>query len=78
MLKNPFWETKLRPLDGRHEKIKAFLNQDEDVNNMTLDIIKYLESWLPKFKASNRSYTTVSIGCTGGKHRSVYISEQVF
>ena len=77
-LKNPFWETELRPLDGRHEKIKAFLNQDEDVNNMTLDIIKYLESWLPKFKASNRSYTTVSIGCTGGKHRSVYISEQVF
>ena len=77
-LKNPFWESELRSLDGRHKKIKEFFDGDKDVNNMTLDIIKYLESWLPKFRAGNRSYTTVSIGCTGGQHRSVYITEKVF
>ena len=77
-LKNPYWEKELRHLNGKDKKVKQFLENDEDVISMTKDIIKYLETWLPKFKASNRSYTTISIGCTGGKHRSVFISEAVF
>jgi len=41
------------------------------------DPTAYLEKWLPRFAANNRSYMTVSIGCTGGQHRSVYITEQL-
>ena len=41
------------------------------------DIKRFLESWLPAFRESNRSYMTISIGCTGGQHRSVYMCEQL-
>ena len=45
---------------------------------MVDDIRNYLDTWIPRFRAGNRSYLTVSIGCTGGRHRSVYIAEQLF
>ena len=77
-LKNPYWEKELRSLNGKDKKIKDFFEKDKDVISMTKDIIKYLEIWLPKFRAVNRSYTTVSIGCTGGQHRSIYITEKIF
>jgi UPF0042 nucleotide-binding protein len=44
---------------------------------MLADIIGFLTRWIPKFQANNRSYLTVSIGCTGGQHRSVYISNRL-
>lgn len=77
-LKNPYWEKELRSLNGKDKKIKDFFEKDKDVISMTKDIIKYLEIWLPKFRAVDRSYTTVSIGCTGGQHRSIYITEKIF
>ncbi len=44
---------------------------------MLEDISNYLEKWLPKFEANNRSYITVAVGCTGGQHRSVYLCERL-
>jgi len=44
---------------------------------MELNIIKFLNKWIPKFLQSDRNYLTISIGCTGGQHRSVYITEKV-
>jgi len=44
---------------------------------MCTDLCNYLTKWLPKFEANNRSYMTVAIGCTGGHHRSVYLSERL-
>ena len=74
-LPNPYWEPKLRKLTGLDQGVIDFLRDDEDVKQMITDITDYLSRWLPRFSAANRSYTTVSIGCTGGQHRSVYIAD---
>ena len=74
-LPNPYWDINLREKTGKDTAIANFLESHDDVSKMVADIIQYLENWLPNFQNSNRSYLTVSIGCTGGKHRSVYVAE---
>jgi RNase adapter protein RapZ len=74
---NPFWVPELKPLDGRAPAIAEFLERDPAVPKMTADMRAFLESWLPKFQAQDRSYVTVAIGCTGGRHRSVYVVERL-
>jgi len=76
-LPNPHWEPELRQFDGREEPIVHFLESAEDVEDMFLHIRDFLIRWLPLFEAENRAYLTVSIGCTGGRHRSVYLSERL-
>lgn len=76
-LPNPHWIPGLRAKTGLDEEIHAFLSKDEHVQRMINDIEAFLERWLPRFSANNRSYMTVAIGCTGGQHRSVYIVEKL-
>ncbi|NIB41856.1 RNase adapter RapZ [Pseudomaricurvus alkylphenolicus] len=77
-LPNPYWKPHLRGYSGRDPKVAEFLSAQEDVQQMLNDIGEYLDRWLPRFIANNRSYFTVAIGCTGGQHRSVYLCEQLF
>ena len=74
-LPNPHWRTELRPFTGLDEPVINFLEKEQSVQDMLSDIRNYLERWIPSFAASSRTYLTVAIGCTGGKHRSVFISE---
>lgn len=74
-LPNPHWEPNLRPLTGQDPEVIAFLQEQEDVQQMLEHITGYLNFVIPKFTQQNRYYLTVSIGCTGGQHRSVYIAE---
>lgn len=74
-LPNPHWEPSLRSLTGQDHEVIAFLQEQEDVQQMLEHIKSYLNFVIPKFVNQNRHYLTVSIGCTGGQHRSVYISE---
>jgi len=74
-LPNPHWEPNLRTLTGQDPEVIAFLQNQEDVQQMLEHIKNYLEFVIPKFINQNRYYLTVSIGCTGGQHRSVYIAE---
>ncbi len=74
-LPNPHWIKELRPYDGRDEAVANFLEQHDEVGEMRKDIADFLEKWLPYYEANNRSYLTIAIGCTGGQHRSVYLSE---
>jgi UPF0042 nucleotide-binding protein len=74
-LPNPHWEPQLRPLTGLDRPVVDFLEHQPEVMEMVADLRRLLETWLPRFEASDRSYLTVSIGCTGGQHRSVYIAE---
>lgn len=76
-LPNPYWDPRLRRYNGRDREIVEFLEDYPDVNAMADDIRDWLKRWLPAYLASNRSYLTVAIGCTGGQHRSVYLTERL-
>ncbi|AZZ90852.1 MULTISPECIES: RNase adapter RapZ [unclassified Hahella] len=74
-LPNPYWDTALRGYKGTDQEIIEFLKQHPEPEQMLQHIISFLETWIPHFQNSNRTYMTISIGCTGGQHRSVYICE---
>lgn len=76
-LPNPHWKPLLRPLTGQDQGVIDFLADQADVEEMYSDINHYLTRWLPRYQANNRSYITIAIGCTGGQHRSVYLSERL-
>jgi UPF0042 nucleotide-binding protein len=74
-LPNPNYDPRLQPLTGRDEPVAAFLRAEPDVHRMLEDVARFVCEWLPCFARDNRSYLTVAIGCTGGRHRSVYLAE---
>ncbi|MCC7412455.1 MAG: RNase adapter RapZ [Gammaproteobacteria bacterium] len=76
-LPNPHWHARLRDHTGRHPEVVAFLENAPQVAAMITDIGDFLTRWIPRFEAENRSYLTVACGCTGGRHRSVYVAEQL-
>jgi UPF0042 nucleotide-binding protein len=76
-LPNPHWDPMLRPLTGRDPAVADFLDQHNLARTMYEQIRDFLQFWLPHFKADKRSYLTVAIGCTGGQHRSVYLTERL-
>lgn len=76
-LPNPHWNPELRPMTGLEQPVIDFLDRQTEVHNFVYQTRNYLEMWLPMLEQNNRSYLTIAIGCTGGKHRSVYIAEQL-
>jgi len=76
-LPNPHWDQNLRKFNGLDKPIQEFLAKHPETAKMEQDIIQFMEFWLIRFKDSNRSYMTISIGCTGGQHRSVYLCERI-
>ncbi len=74
-LPNPYWEVGLRKLNGRDEKVVAFLDSQPAVRAMLTSLKEFLDQWIPTFEDDNRAYLTVAVGCTGGNHRSVYVVE---
>ncbi|EAT11092.1 RNase adapter RapZ [Bermanella marisrubri] len=77
-LPNPYWDPQLRHFTGQDQAIIDFLSDESSVNEMYSDIDDYLQKWLPEFQNNNRTYMTISIGCTGGQHRSVYMTERLY
>ncbi len=76
-LPNPHWDPALRPLSGRDPPVRAFLDGQPIVQDFLAQVRDFLESWLPRIEQENRRYLTVAIGCTGGRHRSVYLCERL-
>lgn len=74
-LPNPHWDARLRPLSGRDREVREYLDTQADVNEYTTQVAAFLDNWLPRIQADTRSYITVAFGCTGGRHRSVYLAE---
>jgi len=76
-LPNPHWVPQLRALTGLDHEVQEFLEQQPLVGEMFEDLKNFIERWMPRFQADNRAYMTVAIGCTGGQHRSVYLSNRL-
>jgi UPF0042 nucleotide-binding protein len=77
MLPNPHYDPQLRPFTGRDRPIEEYLGRDGGVQRWLADVRGLLAHWLPEIVRENRSHVTVAIGCTGGRHRSVYLVERL-
>ncbi len=77
MLPNPHYDPRLRPFTGRDAAVIEYLGGEAAVQRFLEDIRAFLARWLPEVVKENRSYLTVAIGCTGGRHRSVYLAEKL-
>ena len=76
-LANPHYEAALRPLTGRDEAVGTFIESDPDYASFFQALIQLLGPLLPRFQQEGKSYLTIAVGCTGGKHRSVYVAERL-
>ena len=76
-LPNPYWTVKLRGLNGLDPEVADYLDAQPKFVAMFDDIRNFLERWIPHYKAAHRGYMTVAIGCTGGQHRSVRMTEML-
>lgn len=77
VLPNPHWDPELRPLSGREGGVRDYLEEQPDVQRYLAQLMDFLDTWLPKLGNDTRSYVTVAFGCTGGKHRSVFLAERM-
>lgn len=76
-LPNPYWSAELRGLTGLDQEVTEFLDAQKAFVAMYEDILAFLKRWIPKYDDVHRSYLTVALGCTGGQHRSVYMTERL-
>jgi UPF0042 nucleotide-binding protein len=76
-LPNPYWTVELRGLTGRDKEVTDFLDAQEAFVAMFEDVLGFLKRWIPEYSNIHRGYLTVAIGCTGGQHRSVYMTEKL-
>lgn len=74
-LPNPHWDPRLRPLTGRDAAVRDYLEEDTAACDYLGQVQAFVGAWLPRFENETRSYLTVAFGCTGGRHRSVYLAE---
>ena len=77
VLPNPHWDARLRPLSGRDPEVREYLDAEPDVIAYAGQVQAFLDSWLSKLRSETRSYATIAFGCSGGRHRSVYLAERL-
>lgn len=76
-LPNPHWDPRLRPLSGRDAAVREYFGALPEAQEFLEHIRAFLERWIPRFESESRNYITICIGCTGGRHRSVYLVERL-
>lgn len=76
-LPNPYWQPELRKLNGQDQAVKDYLSSQPMVKEYLTDLSFFAKKWIKQFEANDRSYITIAIGCTGGQHRSVYLTESL-
>jgi len=76
-LPNPYWTVELRGLTGQDNEVSEFLDAQPAFQAMFDDILAFLKRWIPEYIDVQRGYLTVALGCTGGQHRSVYMTDKL-
>ncbi len=76
-LANPHYDPALRPLTGRDPEIGAFVAADEAYAPFERGLLALLRQLLPRYRSEGKSYLTIALGCTGGRHRSVFVAERI-
>lgn len=76
-LRNPHWDDALRPLTGLDESVAEYVSADPSYDETIGRIEELLLTLLPRYRAEGKAYVTVAFGCTGGRHRSVHVSEKI-
>ncbi|HSQ36823.1 MAG TPA: RNase adapter RapZ [Acidimicrobiia bacterium] len=76
-LPNPFWVPELRPLTGHDEAVRRMVMSDPDTGEFLRRTEALLEFLLPRYEAEGKSYLTIGVGCTGGRHRAVVVAEEL-
>jgi UPF0042 nucleotide-binding protein len=76
-LKNPHWQTDLRPMTGLDRPVADYVATDEAYEPAVSRMEELILTLLPRYRAEGKSYVTVAFGCTGGKHRSVHVADRV-
>ena len=76
-LANPNYVDELRPLTGAHPSVVAFLKADADVQAFEAELYRFVDFLLPRFQREGKAHLTIAIGCTGGRHRSVYLANEM-
>ena len=76
-LPNPFWVTELRPLTGRDEPVRGMVMSQPDTAEFLSRVEGLLEFLLPRYEAEGKSYLTIGVGCTGGRHRAIVVAEEL-
>ncbi|NMC66109.1 MAG: RNase adapter RapZ [Acidobacteria bacterium] len=74
-LPNPFYADELRSLTGKSRKVREFVLKSGETADYLKNLLAFIDSQIPGFRKEGKSTLTISVGCTGGKHRSVVIAE---
>jgi len=76
-LPNPHWVEELRPQTGLDEPVSSYVLKQDSAQHFLKDVVSLLEWQIPEFAKEGKSYLSIAIGCTGGRHRSVAIAEEI-
>ncbi|HKZ30083.1 MAG TPA: RNase adapter RapZ [Acidimicrobiia bacterium] len=76
-LPNPHWQEELRPLTGRDAPVREYVLNNEDTQTFLAKVEDMLSFLIPRFRIVGKSYVSIGVGCTGGRHRSVVIAEEL-
>ena len=76
-LPNPYFESNLKAFSGRDKKIKAYMRKQSETGEFVGRAVNFLQYLMPNFINERKSQVTIAVGCTGGRHRSVFIAEEL-
>jgi UPF0042 nucleotide-binding protein len=76
-LRNPHYDETLRPMSGEDAAVSAFVSADQDFPAFLDHLQSMLDVLLPRYEKEGKSYLTIAVGCTGGRHRSVYVARRL-
>jgi UPF0042 nucleotide-binding protein len=76
-LRNPHWDPALRPFTGRDHRVAAYIAEDAAWKPFQERLTGFIQPLLPSYRLEGKTYLTIAIGCTGGRHRSVFVAEQL-